>query len=102
MILLLISLSRSPSIPPSLLLCVVGQEVLQAEGALLLRADRVPPAPGEVDPGVVGLQLGHVPGVRHHLQEDPRVRRDNPCSRPPSQHMDWAYMGIPYPRASTL
>ena len=51
----------------SVSLCVVGEEVLQAEGSFLLRAHRVPPATREVDPRVVAPQLGHVPGVRHHL-----------------------------------
>ena len=50
--------------------------MLQAEGSFLLRADRVPPATREVDPRVVGPQLGHVPGVRHHLRGDPHVRRN--------------------------
>jgi hypothetical protein len=31
--------------------------------------DRVPPAPWEVNPRVMLAQLGHVPAVHHHLEE---------------------------------
>lgn len=58
----------SLSTPSGDSLCVVGQKLLQTEGVLPLRVDRVPPAAGEVDPRVVLCQLGHVPSVCHHLE----------------------------------
>lgn len=69
---ILYSLPPKVSVPYSTvqyLLCVVGEELLEAEGVLLLRVDRVPQATGEVDPRMVLPQLGHVPSVRHHLEE---------------------------------
>lgn len=50
-------------------LCVVREELLQTEGVLLLSVDRVPPEPWEMNPRVMLAQLGHVPAVRHHLEE---------------------------------
>lgn len=54
-------------------LCVMRQKLLQTEGALLIRVNRVPPSARKVYPRVVLPQFGHIPSISHHLEIKEKV-----------------------------